>query len=83
MRPFLIFSKIRGDIRSLRCTTGIIATGTNDTSGIVGKFAAGVVDTVGNVIDTGGKFSADVVDTGTGDAPSLANISANFRKNSK
>ena len=42
---FRIFSKIRGDIRSLRCTTGVIATSTNDTSDIVGKFAAGVVDT--------------------------------------
>jgi hypothetical protein len=38
-----------------------------------GKFAAGVVD-------TGGNFAAGVVDTGG--APLLANISANFRKNS-
>ncbi len=38
------------------------------------KFAAGVVD-------TGGNFVAGVVDTGG--APLLANISANFRKNSK
>jgi hypothetical protein len=37
----------------------------------VAKFAAGVVD-------TGGKFATGVVDTGG--APSLANISANFRK---
>ncbi len=49
------------------------------------KFAAGVVDTgdkfaIG-VVDTGGKFSTGVVDTGG--APLLANISANFRKNSK
>ncbi len=44
-----------------------------------GKFAAGVVD-------TGGNFADGVVDTGvvdTGGAPLLANISANFRKNSK
>ncbi len=34
--PFRIFSKIRGDIRSSRLTTGI-----NDTGG---KFATGVVD---------------------------------------
>jgi hypothetical protein len=33
------------------------------------------------VIDTGGKFAAGVGDTGG--APVLANISANFRKNSK
>jgi hypothetical protein len=53
---------------------------------LVAKFAAGVAD-------TGGKFAAGVVDTGgnfattgvveTGGAPLLANISANFRKNSK
>ncbi len=46
LRPFRIFSKIRGDIRKSRCTTGIddaggkLATGINDTGG---KFAAGVV----------------------------------------
>jgi hypothetical protein len=51
-------SKIHGDIRSSRCTTGV-----NDTGGkwcvidTGGKFAAGVVE-------TGGKFAADVVDTG-------------------
>jgi hypothetical protein len=33
------------------------------------------------VIDTGGKFATSVVDTGG--APWLANISANFRRNSK
>ena len=38
------------------------------------KFAAGVVD-------TGGKFATGVVDPGG--APFRANISANFRKNSK
>jgi hypothetical protein len=44
---------IRGDIRSLRCTTGVVDTGgkfsagINDTSCIGGKFAAGVVDTGG------------------------------------
>jgi hypothetical protein len=36
-RPLQIFSKIRGDIRESRCTTGI-----NDTGG---KFAAGISDT--------------------------------------
>jgi hypothetical protein len=39
--PFRIFSKIRGDIRESRCTTGI-----NDTGG---KIAAGINE-------TGGKF---------------------------
>jgi hypothetical protein len=52
---------------------------------LVAKFAAGVVDTSGNfvagVVDTGGKFATGVVDTGG--APLLANISANFRNNSK
>jgi hypothetical protein len=33
------------------------------------------------VVDTGGKFATGVVDAGG--APLLANISANFRKNSK
>jgi hypothetical protein len=41
---------------------------------LVAKFAAGVVD-------TGGKFANGVVDTGG--QPLAANISANFRKNSK
>jgi hypothetical protein len=41
---------------------------------LVAKFAAGVVD-------TGGKFATGVFDTGG--APLFANISANFRKNSK
>jgi hypothetical protein len=41
---------------------------------LVEKFAAGVVDTAG-------KFGTGVADTGG--APWLANISANFRKNSK
>ncbi len=41
---------------------------------MVDKFATGVAD-------TGDKFDTGVVDTGG--APWLANISANFRKNSK
>jgi hypothetical protein len=40
-RPFRIFSKIRGDIRESRCTTGINIAG--------GIFATGISD-------TGGKF---------------------------
>ncbi len=52
---------------------------------LVGKFAAGVVDTVGKfatgIVDTGGNFAAGVVDTGG--QPLAANISANIRKNSK
>jgi hypothetical protein len=52
LEPFRIFSKIRGDNRKSRCTTGIndtgrkFATGVNDTGR---KFAAGIND-------TGGKF---------------------------
>ncbi len=60
---FQIFSKIRGDIRKSRCTTGI-----NDTGG---KFATDVNDTDGKIAtsinDTGGKFAtsfASVFDTG-------------------
>jgi hypothetical protein len=68
--------------------TGVVVTGN--------KFIAGVIDTGGKFIsdinDTGDKFIAGVVDTGeqliagvvdTGDKHSFANISANFRKNSK
>jgi hypothetical protein len=46
----------------------------------VAKFSAGVVDTFGNlatgVVDASGKFA-------TGGAPSLVNISENFRKKLK
>jgi hypothetical protein len=58
--PFRIFSKIRGDIRSSRLTTGV-----------VGKFAAGIVDTGGNLppvsttlVKLVAKFAGGVVDTG-------------------
>ncbi len=51
-RPFRIFSKIRGDIRKSRYTTGI-----NDTGG---KIAASIKDADGKfatgISDTGGKF---------------------------
>ncbi len=80
---------------TLAATAGVVDTGGNLppaslTPGtaqgkLVAKFAAGVVDTGGKfaagVVDTGGKFATGVVDTGG--APSLGNISANFRKNSK
>ncbi len=43
------------------------AAGINDTRGIRGKFATGVVDTSGKfatgVVDIGGKFAARVIDT--------------------
>jgi hypothetical protein len=59
-RPFRIFSKILGDIRDSRCTTGI-----NDTGG---KFALGVNDTGGKIAaginDTGDKFATGTSDTG-------------------
>jgi hypothetical protein len=58
--PFRIFSKIRGDNRKSRCTTGI-----NDTGG---KFATGVNDTGGKIAaginDIGGKFATGVSDIG-------------------
>jgi hypothetical protein len=52
LRPFRIFSKIRGDIRKSRCTTGI-----NDTSS---KFATGING-------TGGKFATGVNNYQTAD----------------
>ena len=58
--PFRIFSKIRGDIRSSRLTTGI-----NDTGG---KFSTGVNNTGGKIAaginDTGSKFATGINDTG-------------------
>jgi hypothetical protein len=58
-RPFQIFSKIHGDIRESRCTTGINNTG--------GKFATVVNDTGGNITaginDTSGKFATGIGDT--------------------
>jgi hypothetical protein len=48
--PFRIFSKIPGDIRKSRCTTG-----SNDTGG---KFANGVKGTN----DTSGKFATGIND---------------------
>jgi hypothetical protein len=62
-RPFRIFSKIHGDIRDSRCTTGI-----NDTAG---KFATGVND-------TGGKIAAGINDTGGKFPPVSATPAANF-----
>ncbi len=88
LRPFRIFSKIRGDIRGSRCTTGV-----NNTRGIGGKICRRCRwcrwqicrrcrwyrrQFATGVINTGGKFATGVVDTGG--APWLANISANFRK---
>ncbi len=53
---FQIFSKIRGDIRKSRCTTGV-----NDTGG---KFAAGVNrrQIAAGINDTGGKFATGIND---------------------
>jgi hypothetical protein len=61
----------------------LFATGVNNTRGLVTKFAAGVVDTGGNLPPVsltagGGKFANGVVDTGG--APLAAIISANFQK---
>ncbi len=72
---------------SAKFDTGIKTNG-NGGTGVVdtdGKFATGVVDSGGKfgagVADTSGKFSTGVVDTGG--ASKLANMSTNFRKNSK
>jgi hypothetical protein len=71
------FTKILGDIRKSRCTTGIKDTG--------GKFAtsfASVVDTGGkfaiSVNDTSGKFAAGVNDTGCNLPPERTTPVANL-----
>jgi hypothetical protein len=76
---FEFLTKIRGDIRESRCTTGIndtggkFATGVNDTGGKIavgindtgGNFATSISDTIfASVVDTGGKFATGVNDTG-------------------
>jgi hypothetical protein len=65
--------------------TGVIDTGGKFATGINNTSQTGVADTGGifaaGDVDTSGKFATSVVDTGG--APLLANISANFRKNSK
>jgi hypothetical protein len=61
--------------------TGVVDTGGKFAAGVVhtgGKFATGINKTIAKLLE---KFAAGVVDTGG--APLLANISANFRKNSK
>ncbi len=68
---FLKFAEIFAAQGLPPVSTVSVATGVADTGG---KFATVVVD-------TGSNFAAGVVDTGG--APWLANISANFRKNSK
>ena len=47
--PFRFFSKIRVNIRSSTCTTGVVDTGGISTTQeeLVAKFATGVVDTGG------------------------------------
>jgi hypothetical protein len=71
LESFQIFTKICGDIRKSRCTTGInntcgkFVTGVNYTSG---KFAGSGAGTAG-VVDTGGQF----VEVG---GPQIANIFA-------
>jgi hypothetical protein len=76
-RPFQIFSKIHGDIRESRCTTGIKTTPVANLSTI---FAS--------VVDTNGKFAAGVNDTGgklppvsTTPAANLPPVSANNGNN--
>jgi hypothetical protein len=71
---FRIFSKIRGDIRKSRCTTGVnntsgkFATGVNDTGGklppVLTTPAANFATSSPCVVDTGGKFATGVNDTG-------------------
>jgi hypothetical protein len=63
LRLFQIFSKIHGDIRKSRCTTGI-----NDTGGkiatVITKPSANFSTIFANVVDNGGKFAMGVNNTG-------------------
>jgi hypothetical protein len=86
--PLRIFSKIRGDNRKSRCTTGIndggkIAAGINDTGGKF--FHTGVNDTGGKfgkfatgVNDAGGKL-LPVSTTPAANLPPVANNGYNIR----
>ncbi len=76
---FRIFSKIGGDIRKSWCTTGVVATGVNDTGGKLPPVsttpaanlqpvsttpAANFATNSPCVVDTGGKFDTGVNDAG-------------------
>jgi hypothetical protein len=61
--PFRIFSKILGDIRKSRCTTGINDTGSKFATGSTTP-AANFATSIASVADTGGKFAAGVNDIG-------------------
>jgi hypothetical protein len=92
--PFQIFVKVRGDICSSRCTTGVVDTGGKrknlQSENFLIFFGTSLCSTVeltyGYIISFKFTFSlvllllfvTGVVDTGG--ALSLANISANFRK---
>jgi hypothetical protein len=58
MGQFRIFTKIHGDIRGSRCTTGINDTGANFATNLLR-----VVDTGGGFIDIGSKFATGIKDT--------------------
>jgi hypothetical protein len=68
--PFRIFSKIHGDIHSSRCTTGVVDTGYKWKKSSIRKIFIitfghlWIVELVAGVVDTGGNFAPDVVDTG-------------------
>jgi hypothetical protein len=47
LQPFQIFSQIRGDICSSRCTTGVVETGANGKNLQSEKFALLLLDTFG------------------------------------
>ncbi len=59
---FRIFSKIRGDIRNSRCTTGINDTGNLPT--VSRTPAANFSTSFASVVDTGGKFATGVNNIG-------------------
>ncbi len=62
--PFRIFSKIRGDIRSSRLTTGTATTPVAKLPPVSTTPAANFATNFTSVVDTGGKFATGVNDTG-------------------
>jgi hypothetical protein len=63
-RPFQIFSKICGDIRESRCTTGSMTPVANLPL-VSATPAANVYTIFASVVDTGGKFATGVNNTGS------------------
>jgi hypothetical protein len=66
---FRIFTKIRGDIRGSRCTTGINDTGANVATNLL------------SVVDTGGKFTTGFIDIGSKFATGIKDTAGKYDNN--